>query len=181
MPLPAQLTPATFVAIVAACSVGAGPETRLLALGDTIPEQGLLGNRPALVWVFDAAECLGCGLTGPARTVRLLQRRLGNRMETVVAAVSEMGAEDRAMVTSFLESQRVSANVRMRAPREHVRAFGSAPVPAFYIVDKNRVVQAVLEPDRADSWHSTDDSLKLADFVEALAEEVEVPKEMSRQ
>ena len=169
------------VVIVSACSVDAGEKARALSPGDTILTRDLSGSRPALVWVFDAEECLGCELTGPAQSVRLLQRRLGGRMETAVLALSELGEEDGAMVNRFLESQRVSAHVRVRTPGEHSREFGDGPVPAFYIVGEDWVVQAILEPDRADSWRSSDDSLSLADFIETLAEDQKVPDEKPRQ
>lgn len=166
---------------LSACAVDPGGRVRALAPGDTIPAPGISGNRPALVWVFDAEECLGCELTGPAQSVRLLQRRLGGRMETAVVALSELGGEDRTMVGRFLESQRVSAQMSVRTPGEHSREFGDGAVPAFYIVGEDRVVQAVMEPDRADAWRSRPDSLSLADFVEALAEEEATTEQTTRQ
>ncbi len=153
------------------CSADRMTSARALAMGDTIPMLDLSGDRPALVWVFDAEECLGCELTGPAQSVRLVQRRLGDGMETAVVALSELGEEDRTMVNRFLESQRVSAHVRVRTPGEHSREFGGGPVPVFYVVGEDGVVHAILDPDRADSWRSTHDSLSLADFVATLAEE----------
>lgn len=101
-------------------------------------------------------------------------------METAVLALSELGEEDGAMVGSFLESQRISADVQVRTPEEYVRDFGNGPLPAFYVVGKDRVVRALLEPHQADLWRSDEDSLKLADFVETLAEELTAPMETTR-
>ncbi len=167
--------------LVARRSVDAGRQTPALSPGDSIPLSDLSAEHPTLVWVLDAQDCLGCELTGPAHSVRLLQRRLGDRMETVVVALSELGDEDRSLVTRFLDSQRVSADVRVRKPGEHVREFGQGPVPAFYVVDRQRAVQALLEPGRWDLWRSPEDSLRLADYVETLAEEPTMPVERSRQ
>lgn len=175
------LVSAAVVATVAACSVDAGPRSRALAPGDSISLPELSGGRPALVWVFDAEECLGCELTEPARSVRLLQRRLGNRMETAVVALSELGEGDHALVARFLESQRLSATVRLLTPGEYAAAFGNGPVPAFHVVGRDGVVRALLEPGHADAWRSTEASLTLADYVEALAEEPTMSVETSRQ
>ena len=176
-----NLASAGAVAAMAACSIDAGPQTPALSPGDSIPLSDLSEEHPTLVWVLDAQDCLGCELTGPAHSVRLLQRRLGDRLETVVVALSELGDEDRSLVTRFLDSQRVSADVRVRTPGEHVREFGQGPVPAFYVVDRDRAVQALLEPGRWDLWRSPEDSLRLADYVETLAEEPTMPVERSRQ
>ena len=175
-----NLASAALAAAVAACSIDAGRQTLALAPGDSIPLSDLSGRRPALVWVFDAQECLGCELTGPAHSVRLLQRRLGDSMETVVVALSELGEEDRSLVARFLESQRVSADVRVRTPREHMREFGPGPVPAFYVVARDGAVRAVLEPSQSDLWRSTEDSLGLPDYVEMLAEEPGIEVETPR-
>ncbi len=162
---------------LSACSIDPGARAPAHAPRDPLSAPARTGNRPAEVWVFDAEECLGCELTEPAQSVRLLQRRLGDRMETAVVALSELGEEDRTMVERFLESQRVSAHVSVRTPVEYSRDFGGGPVPAFYIVGKDRVVQIILDPDRADSRRFSHDSLSLADFVETLAEEERAPKE----
>ena len=181
VPRAGTLVSAVVVAAVAACSIDGGQRSRTLAPGDSIPWPDLSGGRPALVWVFDAEDCLGCELTGPARSVRLLQRRLGNRMETAVVALSELGESDRAMVARFLESQRVSAAVRVLTPGEYAAEFGSGPVPAFHVVGRVGVVRALMEPDRADLWRSTEDSLTLADYLETLAEEPTISVETSRR
>lgn len=157
------------VAALVACPAGYG--TRVpLAEGDTIADVGVSGSRPALVWVFNAEECLGCNLTDPARSVRALQRRLGNRLETVVVAVSALGAEDQAMVGRFLESQRISAQVEVQSPAEHEQDFGAGPIPAFYLVGRYKVVAAVLAPPPEDSWHLGRDSLSTGELVQHLAE-----------
>lgn len=175
-----NLVSAVLVATMAACAAEAGQGSRPLAPGDSIPLPDISGRRPAIVWAFAAEECLGCELTGSAQSVRLLQRRLGNRMETTVLALSQLGEEDRAMVSSFLESQRIVADVRVRTPEEYVRDFGNGLLPAFYVVGKDRVVRAFLEPHQADLWRSDEDSLKLADYVETLAEELAAAGETPR-
>lgn len=157
------------VAALAACPAGYG--TRVpLAVGDTIADVGVSGSRPALVWVFNAEECLGCNLTDPARSVRALQRRLGDRLETVVVAVSALGVEDQAMVGRFLESQRISARVEVQSPAEHERDFGAGSIPAFYLVGRHKVVEAVLSPPPEDSWHLGRDTLSTGELIQQLAE-----------
>lgn len=142
-----------------------------LAVGHTIADIGVSGSRPALVWVFDAEACLGCDLTDPARSVRALQRQLGDRFETVVVAVSELGSQDRSMVGRFLEAQRISARVEVRTRTEHERDFGPAPIPAFYLLGRKGEVYSVLPAPLADERLVGRDSLTAAELIERLAEE----------
>ena len=170
----ARLAIGAFLALgVGACSGAEEPHRDGLGVGDAIPAIGLLGDRPALVWVFDAKQCLGCELTDPARMVRGVQRRLGTRIETVVVAVVEQREDDRDIVTGFLASQRVSARVETRSRIEYIRDFGSAPLAAFYVTNGNSVIKAVMETQVADSWRSAPDSSNLVGFVERLVEEGE--------
>ncbi len=168
---------AAVAAVAAACSIDAGRQPRALAPGDSMPLSDLSGGRPALVWVFDAEACLGCDLTGPAQGVRLLQRRMGERVETIVVAISELGEDDHALVAGFLEAQRVQADVRVRTPGAHMREFGGGPVPILYVVDGNGAVRALVDPNRMDAWRSPEDSLGLADYVDRLAKVPTMPVE----
>ena len=137
-------------------------------VGDSLPQLGLAGRHPALVWVFDARECLGCKLTDPARTVRAAQRQLGEHVELVAVAVGENGETDHELVAGFLRSQRVSARIEVRSRAEYVRAFGRADTGLFYVVDGSGVIKAVLAADDAADWRSPGDSLDLAGFVRVL-------------
>ena len=156
-PIPAAMVVVCCAAALAGCRADSGRRVPL-AVGDTISGVVLSGSRPALVWVFEAAECLGCSLTDPARSVRALQRRYGDRFETVVLAVSELGVEDQGMVGRFLEAQRISARVAATTPAEHERNFGAGSIPAFYLVDSRGVVEAVQLPPPDDSLYSGGDS-----------------------
>ena len=138
-------------------------------VGDSLPPLGLSGRHPALVWVFDARECLGCKLTDPARTVRAVQRRLGERVELLVAAVGENEEADHDLVAGFLRSQRVSARIEVRSRAEFVRAFGRAETGLFYVADWSGVIKAVVAADDAADWRSPGDSLDLTAFVRVLA------------
>lgn len=138
-------------------------------VGDAVPGLEFTGRGPALVWVFDARECLGCTLTDPARTVRALQYGLGERFEVVTVAVGENGDADRDLVAGFLDSQRISARIEMRSRSEYVRAFGRAEPGLFYITNGAGVIEAVVPASEAESWRSAGDSLDLAGFVRSLA------------
>lgn len=138
-------------------------------VGDAIPGLEFSGRGPVLVWVFDARECLGCTLTDPARTVRALQYRLGERFEVVAVAVGEHGDADRDLVTGFLGSQRISAGIEVRGRSDYVRAFGRAEPGLFYIMNETGVIEAVVPASEAGSWRSAGDSLDLAGFVQSLA------------
>ncbi len=137
-------------------------------VGDSLPQLGLVGRHPALVWIFDARECLGCKLTDPARTVRAVQRQLGEHVELVAVAVGENGEADHDMVAGFLRSQRVSARIEVRSRAEYVQAFGRADTGLFYVADGSGVIEAVLAADDAADWRSPGDSLDLAGFVRVL-------------
>ncbi len=127
------------------------------------------GRGPALVWVFDARECLGCTLTDPARTVRALQYRLSERFEVVAVAVGENGDADRDLVAGFLGAQRISARIETRSRSDYVRAFGRAGPGLFYITNEAGVIEAVVPASEVASWRSAGDSLDLAGFVQNLA------------
>ena len=138
-------------------------------VGETLPGLEFSGHGPVLVWVFDAQECLGCTLTDPARTVRALQYRLGERFEVVAVAVGENGDADRDLVAGFLGSQRISARIDVRSRSDYVRAFGRAEPTLFYITNEAGVIEAVVPASEAEIWRSAGDSLDLAGFVQSLA------------
>ena len=146
---------------------GAPPE---LGVGASLPDLELSGERPALVWVLAAEQCLGCALSEPARALRRLQRRLGERFETVVVAVGE-GADEARLVSEFLRSQRISARVETRTPKRYARDFGSAPLSVFHVANPEGVIEAVVEADSAEVWRSAVERRDLAGLVEALARE----------
>lgn len=154
---------------LAACPGSQGPPPALAA-GDAITGVGVSGSRPALVWVIHAEACLGCYLTDPARSLRALQRQLGDSFETVVVAVSELGAQDRDMVGRFLEAQRISARVVVRHPSEHQRDFGAAPIPAFYLLGREGTVYAVLPGPLEDNRGVGRDSLTARELIGRLAQ-----------
>lgn len=137
-------------------------------VGDMLPDLGLSGRHPALVWVFDARECLGCKLTEPARTVRAVQRQLGADIEVVVVAVGENGEADRDLVAGFLGSQRISASIEVRSRADYVQAFGRVEAALFYVANLSGVVEAVLSADDAADWRSAENSLDLAGFLRVL-------------
>lgn len=137
-------------------------------VGDILPQLGLSGRHPALVWVFDARECLGCKLTDPARTVRAVQRRLGEHVELVAVAIGENVEADHDLVAGFLRSQRVSARIEVRSRAEYVQAFGRTETGLFYVADGPGVIKAVVAADDAADWRSPEDSLDLVGFVRVL-------------
>lgn len=137
-------------------------------IGDSLPQLGLAGRHPALVWVFDARECLGCELTDPARTVRAVQRQLGEHVELVAVAVGENGKADHDLVAGFLRSQRVSARVEVFGRAEYVQAFARVETGLFYVADGSGVIKAVVAAGDAADWRSPGDSLDLTGFVRVL-------------
>lgn len=156
------------VAALAACPSSQMPPAALAA-GDAITGVGVSGSRPALVWVIDAEACLGCDLTEPARSLRALQRQLGDTFETVVVAVSELGVQDGNMVGRFLKAQRISARVEVRHPGEHARDFGAAPIPAFYLLGREGRVHAVLSGPLDDNGRVGRDSLTARELIAQMA------------
>ena len=126
------------------------------------------GRGPVLAWVFDARECLGCTLTDPARTVRALQYRLGERFEVIAVAVGENGDADRDLVAGFLGFQRISARIEVLGRSDYVRAFGQAVPGLFYITNEAGVIEAVVPASEVEGWRSAGDSLDLAGFVQSL-------------
>lgn len=162
---------------IAGCAVAlgacpdAGGRPAPLAVGDTIATVQVSGSRPALVWAINAEACLGCDLTDPARSLRALQRQLGESFETFVVAVSELGVQDKDMVGRFLEAQRISARVEVRSPAEHERDFGAAPIPAFYLLGRKGRVHAVLQAPLEGTRLVGRDSLTARELIERLAEE----------
>ena len=163
-------TVAGCVLALAACPDGHGRPAPLAA-GDTIPTVGVSGSRPAIVWAINAEACLGCDLAEPARSLRVVQRQLGDGFEAIVVAVSELGARDREMVGRFLEAQRISARVELRSPAEHERDFGAAPIPAFYLVGRKGRVHAVLSAPLEDERLVGRDSLTARALVERWAKD----------
>ena len=140
-------------------------------VGRPLPDLGLSGERPALVWVFAARKCLGCELGEASRMVRKLQRRLGEGVEIVVVAVGEGGERERGLVSDFLASQRISAGLEMRTPKLYMRDFGSAPLPVFHVANRDGVIEAVVAADSAGAWRSAGGRRDLVGFVEQLANE----------
>ncbi len=161
-------TVASCIVVLAACVDGRGRPAPL-AVGDTLAGVGASGSRPTLVWAIDAEACLGCDLTDPARSLRALQRQLGDSFETIVVAVSDLGVEDGGMVGRFLEAQRISARVDLRSPAEYERDFGAAPIPAWYLLGRKGRVHAVLAAPLADKRLVGRDSLAAREFIERLA------------
>ena len=156
--------------VVGGCSGAGSPRAGVeIGVGDLLPDIELSGEGPALVWVVGVEQCLGCELGDPAWAVRLLQRQLGGRIETVVVAVGEGREEDRKLVNDFLASQRISARVEIRTAGRYLRHYGSMPLPVFYLVDRRAVVEAVIASDSAQSWRSADGGRALAEFVESIA------------
>ncbi len=162
--------PVTVAMLLCACAVPGQPNGEAPAVGDPVPAVALSGDRPALVWVFDARECLGCNLGDPARTVRALQRSLGDRVEFLVVAVGERGDQDRDLVVGFLASQRISARVVVLSRADYALAFGRARLAVFYVTNRNSVIVAKVDSDVADAWRSPSDSLDLATYLQALVE-----------
>lgn len=160
----------SWAVVVAACSGAGSPNAEVeIGVGEPLPDIELSGEWPALVWVVGVEQCLGCELGDPAWAVRLLQRRLRGRIETVVVAVGEGREEERGLVNDFLASQRISARVEIRTARRYLRHHGSMPLPVFYLVNRKAVVEAVIAADSAQSWRSADGGRDLAEFVESIA------------
>ena len=145
------------------------PET--LAVGKPLPSVRLSGDRPALLWVFDVEQCLGCELSDPARVVRSLQRGLGEGLETVTLAIGDAREGDREIVSAFLASQRITGRIEMRSRDRYRREFGASPLSVFYVMDRNSVVEAAVATDSLEIWRSGHDQLALADFVALLVEQ----------
>ncbi len=136
-----------------------------------MPAIGLSGERPALVWVFAAEQCLGCELGDRARVVRGLQRRLGGRIEIVVVAVGEGREGEEGLVTGFLASQRISARVETRTPEQYTRDFGSAPLSVLYVVNRKAVVEAMVAADSVETWRSAGGRRDLLGLLQDVANE----------
>lgn len=155
-----------------ACSVAESPEAGVEPrVGGALPAMGLSGEWPALVWVFAVEQCLGCELGDLARTIRALQRRLGERIETVVVAVGAGREDDERLVHDFLASQRISARVETWTAEQHRRGFGSAPPPVLYVANRRAVIEAVVEADPAGSRRSAGPGRDrdLVRFIERIA------------
>ncbi|MDE2764099.1 MAG: hypothetical protein OXQ94_11035 [Gemmatimonadota bacterium] len=152
-------------------SNGSSESSETLAVGQPLASVRLSGDRPALLWVFDVEQCLGCELGDPARVVRGLQRGLGERLETVALAIGDGRAGDREIVSTFLASQRITGRIEMRSHEQYRRDFGGAPLSVFYIMNRNSVVEAAVATDSLEIWRSTRDRLGMADFVARLVEE----------
>ena len=142
-----------------------------LGVGEPFAAVQLSGDRPALVWVFDVDQCLGCKLGDPARVVRALQRGLGEGLETVALAIGDGRGDEREIVGGFLASQRVEARVEVRSHEQYLREFGAAPLAVLYVMNRNSVVEAAVAADSAEIWRSADGRLDLAGFVARLAEQ----------
>ena len=168
----------SWVGLAGACSAAGSPERSAeLGVGKPLPGVDLSGERPALVWVIGVEQCLGCELGEPAWTVRTLQRRLGETIETVVVAVGEGRAEETKLVTDFLASQRVTARVEVRTVKQYLRDFGSAALSTFYVVNRSAVIEAALSADSAQSWRSSDGRRDFHDLVEMIANKGEATGE----
>lgn len=157
--------------VVSACPGAGSPSAMEISVGEPLPDVELSGARPALVWVVGVEQCLGCELGDAAWTVRSLQRKLGGHIETVVVAVGEGREEDRKLVSDFLVSQRISARVEVRTPKQYLRHYGSTPLSVFYLVNRKAVVEAAVLADSAQSWQSADGRRGFADLVELIANE----------
>ena len=157
--------------LAGACSAAEAPGVAAeLGVGEPLPAIGLSGERPALVWVFAAEQCLGCELGDPAWVVRGLQRRFGKRIETVVVAVGEGREGEEGLVTGFLASQRISARVETRTLEEYTRDFGSAPLSVLYVVNRKAVIEVMVAADAVETWRSADGRRELAGFVEEIVD-----------
>ncbi len=156
------------ILLLAACPDGRGRPAPL-AVGDTLAGVEASGSRPTLIWAIDAEACLGCDLTDPARSLRALQRQLGDSFETIVVAVSDLDVEDGGMVGRFLEAQRISARIDLRSPAEYERDFGASPIPAWYLLGRKGRVHAVLAAPLADKRLVGRDSLAARELIERLA------------
>ena len=114
--------------------------------------------------------------------IRGLQRRLGGAdIETLALAVGEGPEDERDIVTGFLTSQRVNAEVEITSRRDYVRDFGASPLSVIYVTGWNRVIEAVVPADSVDVWRSADGTLDLAGLVESLAGEKDAPTGLGRQ
>lgn len=158
--------------LVGACSTAEAPgDVAELGVGEPLPAIGLSGERPALVWVFAAEQCLGCELGDPARVVRGLQRRFGKRIETVVVAVGEGREGEEGLVAGFLASQRISARVETRTLEQYTRDFGSAPLSILYVANRKAVVEAMVAADSVETWRSAGGGWDLLGLLEQIANE----------
>lgn len=158
--------------VMGACSAAEAPGLAAEpGVGKPLPAMGLSGGRPVLVWVFAAEQCLGCELGDPARMVRGIQRRLGERIEVVVVAVGEGREAEERVVAGFLASQRISARVETRTPEQYMRDFGSAPLSVVFVANRRAVVEAVVAADSVETWRSADGGWDLHGFVEQIAKE----------
>ena len=149
------------------CSAGS-PES--VGVGDRFGAVHLSGERPALVWVLDVEQCLGCELSDPARVVRGLQHGLGDGLETVVLAVGDGRDDDHGIVDGFLASERVVARVEMRRRDRYPRESRGVRPSVLYVVNRDSEVEAVVANDSVEVWRSEDGLLDLAGFVARLAE-----------
>ena len=163
---------AWWLGLASACSAAESPEAAAeLRVGERLPAMGLSGEWPALVWVFAVEQCMGCELGDPARAVRAVQRRLGERIEIAVVAVGEGREEEKKLVIDFLASLRVSARVETRTLEQYLRGFGSGPLSVFYVANRQAVIEAAVAADSAETWRSAGEGLDLVSFVELIVNE----------
>ena len=139
--------------------------------GDSAPWPGLASGRPTLVWVIDAAACLGCDLNEPARVVRSILRDGPEGLALRVIALSEDVEEYADLVEGFLEFHRIAAPMTVHSHREHLQTVGSGPVPGFYLVDGQGVIRGIADASEAGAWQSTAEALDMVAFLKLLAEE----------
>ncbi len=168
---PSGLAVHAALAALVACGPGGAEGGRLLGEGDPLPLVEYTPGLPALVWVIDAQACLGCDLNDPARIVRSVRKGGGEDFAVQVIALSDRGEEDRSLVEGFLSSHRILGQVAIHSYREHARAFGSGPVPGFYLVDDRGIIRAVVAAAGAEEWRSSVESRDVAGFLKLLAEE----------
>lgn len=95
-----------------------------------------------LGWVFSAEECLSCYT--PAAELRRIQAEYGSRVRLSGVAVDV--PPDYA--EKFFRVQRLNGSITHLSRGEYQRLFGATPLPAMYVVQGGRIIEAWTAEDQ---------------------------------
>lgn len=132
------------ILLLLSATLSTGCDSRELRTEDFAPAFWQDADSASIVlgWVFSAEDCISCFT--PAAEFRRLQSTYGRSVELVGIAVDvEPGYAER-----YFRSQRVSVAVTHISGAEYKRVFGTAGMPAFYLVEHGRIA-AIIAAEKA--------------------------------